>query len=441
MKIKTETMSYEKVLSLPKAIPFLPRHPDPLLRAAVRAASASELKAVHFRHREIGMERLRADEPCLILMNHSCFLDLKIAFTIFRHRPFNIVCTSDGFVGKKGLMRRLGCIPTKKFVPELDLLRDIQYCLRTLKTSVLMFPEASYSFDGTATPLPDSLGRCLKHLKAPVVMVRTYGAFLRDPLYNSLQLRDVDVSADVEYLLSPEDIAQKSAEELNGILRQCFTFDYFRWQKENRILVDEPFRADHLNRVLYQCPHCGVEGHMTGSGITLRCNVCGKEYELTEEGNMRAKTGETEISHIPDWYAWEREQVRKEIADGTYRLDVPVKIGVMTDYRAIYMVGEGRLVHTSDGFTLTGCGGALEYTQKPLASYSLYADYYWYELGDMICIGTRDILYYCFPQSGGDVVAKTRLAAEELFRMAKRRTRAGSTGSTKDARGAAPNPA
>ncbi len=53
------------------------------------------------------------------------------------------------------------------------------------------------------------------------------------------------------------------------------------------------------------------------------------------------------------------------------------------------------------------------------ASYSLYSDYYWYEVGDMICIGNTDVLYYCFPEAGRDVVAKTRLAAEELYKMGK----------------------
>ena len=39
-------------------------------------------------------------------------------------------------------------------------------------------------------------------------------------------------------------------------------------------------------------------------------------------------------------------------------------------------------------------------------------------MGDIICIGNQDVLYYCFPQ-GGDVVAKTRLAAEELYKLKK----------------------
>ena len=91
----------------------------------------------------------------------------------------------------------------------------------------------------------------------------------------------------------------------------------------------------------------------------------------------------------------------------------------MVDTDCIYSIGEGRLVHDRNGFLLTGCDGELHYEQKPLSSYSLYADYYWYKLGDMICIGDKKILYYCFPKNCGDVVAKTRLAAEELYKIVR----------------------
>ena len=46
-------------------------------------------------------------------------------------------------------------------------------------------------------------------------------------LYNNLQLRKVRVSAEVEYLLSPEEIAAKSPQELNLFLQEKFSFDYF----------------------------------------------------------------------------------------------------------------------------------------------------------------------------------------------------------------------
>ena len=418
MKV-TYGVSYKEVLDKKPPNPQKPAKPSFLLQTLIRALSVSDLKATNFKYDSIGMEKLSKKEPCLILMNHSSFIDLKIVNKIFYPRKYNIVCTGDGFVGRNWLMKNIGCIPTKKFVSEIDLLRDMLYAVKRYNSSILMYPEASYSFDGTATPLPQSLGRCIKMLNIPVVVIMTKGAFARDPLYNNLQLRQVDVSATVEYLLSPEEIQAKSPKEINELLAEKFSFDNFRWQKENGVVIDEDFRADYLNRVLYKCPNCLAEGKTVGKGTKLICKNCGKVYELCTDGSMKAENGETEFSHIPDWYKWERESVKQEIIDGNYKLDVEVDIHVMVDTKHLYSVGEGRLTHDREGFRLTGCGGELEYTQKPLSSYSLYSDYYWYKLGDMICIGNKDVLYYCFPKNCGDVVAKTRLATEELYKIVR----------------------
>ena len=419
MKIKVVDMTYEQALSQPSAKHCPPQKPSLAFRGLLRVASVPDLRATHFRCEKRGMEQLADDEPCLILMNHSCFLDLEIAETVIYPRPFKIVCTSDGFVGKEALMRSIGCIPTSKFCSDAALVRDMLYCVRKLKTSILLYPEASYSFDGTATPLPESIGKCVKALGVPVVMLRTYGAFARDPLYNGLQKRRVDVSAELKYLLSPAEIAQETVGTINERIFAEFTFDNFRWQQENHISVSEPFRADGLNRVLYKCPHCLTEGEMEGKGTTLVCHHCDKAYHLTEFGALEALDGEAAFTHVPDWYAWERRCVREELENGTYQLDIPVRICMMVNTKHICRVGEGRLHHDVNGFHLTGCGGKLDYFQKPTASYSLYADYFWYEIGDMLCIGDHKILYYCFPQGGGDVVAKTRLAAEELYRSTR----------------------
>lgn len=419
MKIKVKKMDYDEVLKQPSSKKLPPRRPSILFRTLLKLLSSSDLKATNFTYTQTGMGRWGKNEPALILMNHSSFIDLKIATTVIYPRPFNIVCTSDGFVGKDWLMRRIGCIPTNKFVTDAQLVRDILYALKTNNCSVLMYPEASYSFDGTATPLPESLGKCLKLLGVPVIMIRTYGAFSRDPLYNGLRLRNVDVSCNMEYVLSPEDIDNMTVDELNHKLSELFTFDNFDWQIENKVRISEPTRAEGLNRVLYKCPECLSEGSMAAKGTRISCKKCGCEYELSEYGEIIRTNGKARFSTVPKWYRWERECVKDEILYNNYKLDVPVEILMMVNTDCIYDVGEGRLVHDENGFKLTGCDGRLDYSQKPTASYSLYSDYFWYEIGDMICIGNKKVLYYCFPKCEGDIVAKTRLAAEEMYKLAR----------------------
>ena len=420
MKTTVVSKRYEEVVALPKEKRFKPMKQSMFFRVLLKVASGFGLAATHFKCNKIGMEQLKPNEPCLVLMNHSSFIDLEIVASVLFPRKFNIVATNDSFMGiMKWLMRLIGCIPTSKFVTDTTLIRDMIYCVNELKSSVVMYPEASYSFDGTATPLPDSIGRFVKMLGVPVVMIRTYGAFARQPLYNCLRKRKVQVTADMKYVLSAEDVAVKSADEINDIINTEFDFDNFKWQQENKISIPDAERAEGLNRVLYKCPHCMAESKMVGKGTTLTCEQCGKQYELTEYGYLQATEGDTKFEHVPDWYCWERECVRQEILDNTYELKVPVDICMMVDMKKIYRVGEGTLEHNKEGFHLTGCDGKLDYSQKPTASYSLYADYYWYEIGDVICIGDNKVSYYCFPKSEGDVVAKTRLATEEMYKIEK----------------------
>ncbi len=422
MKIKTKALPYEQVLALPRPERRKPRAPDPLLRAVARLAGAGDLKNARFTCQTERMDEM-GDGPYLILMNHSSFIDLEIVARVFRDKPYCIVCTSDGFVGKEGLMRALGCIPTNKFVTDVSLVGDMRYALNHEHCSVLLYPEASYSFDGRATPLPRRLGSMLKRLDVPVVGILTEGAFTRDPLYNCLQKRNVAVSATVRGLLTRDEVRQKTVAEMDAILDDMFSFDNFAWQESHGVETPEPFRADGLHRILYKCPRCGAEGETEGKGTRLVCHRCGTEYEMDTLGRMRASEGETEFAHIPDWYAWERAEVRRELEAGTYRLDTEVEIGMLVDFKAIYMVGSGRLVHDETGFTLTGCDGKLRFERPANQSYSLYADYYWYELGDVICIGDTHTQYYCFPK-GGVPVAKARLATEERYKLLRERRNA-----------------
>ena len=416
MKIRAVDKSYEDVCKIKKPEHIRPMKPSSLLRSVMRVASKPDLKAVDFSYTTDHMERAGSG-PWLILMNHSSFLDLEIASQMIP-MPYNIVCTSDGLVGKERLMRHLGCIPTQKFVTDVSLISDLKYALHKNATSVLMYPEASYSFDGTATRLPRKMGVLFKALKVPVVMITTYGSFARDPLYNNLQKRKVKVSAKMECLLTPEEIQDMPVKEMDDMVDEAFLFVYFKWQADNRISVTEPFRADGLNRILYKCPHCLKEGETEGSGTAFVCHNCGALYDMDEYGRLASRAENTVFSHIPDWYAWERECVRKEIISGTYRLETDVKIGIIVDYKSLYMVGDGKLTHDINGFVLTGCDGKLRYEQAPTKCYSCYSDYYWYEIGDVICIGDRDRLYYCFPDKK-DVVAKARIATEEMYSFVK----------------------
>lgn len=421
MKIKAIKRPYAEIIEEYKATKHehvKPKKPNMFFRTLLKLVSLPDLIATHFKCEKIGMDKLGKKEPAFFLMNHSSFIDLEIAASSLYPRAFNIVTTTDGFIGKDWLMRQIGCIPTKKFTADTTMVRDILYTVKKLNSSVLMFPEAGYTFDGTSTTLPDTLGKCVKMLGIPLVMIKTYGAFSRDPLYNNLQRRKVKVSATVEYLLSKEEIAAMPEEEILALIKDQFSFDGFKWQKDNGIKISEGFRADGLERILYKCPHCQAEGEMLGKGTEITCKACGVKYTLSEYGELVSTNADTKFSHAPDWYRWEREEVRREIESGKYSLDTPVNVWISLDTKKLYDIGDGNLVHTTDGFRLTDIDGNSIYEHKPLASYSICADFNFYEVGDVIAIANTECIYYCFPKNQSIPVAKARLAAEEIYKIA-----------------------
>lgn len=416
MKIKVIKTTPQKALQIQPPKHRKIKKPGILFPTLIRILSSFDMLATKFSYTTERMDKA-GKGPWLILMNHSSFIDLKIASKLFYPKRYLIVTTFDAFIGKGWLMQQLGCIPTPKFTADITLAKDIFTAIKDKKINVLLYPEAGYTFDGTSTTLPKSLGSIVKRLGVPVVSVITDGAFLRQPLYNELRTRKVKTSATVKCLLTPEEIQQKSVEEINGDIAKEFSFDNFRTQYENKTVIDDPERATGLHRVLYRCPHCNTEGKTEGKGARLTCHACGKTYEMDVYGQLSALEGETEFPHIPDWFAWQRACVREELERGEYSLDLDVDIAILTDYKAVYTVGKGRLTHDENGFTLRSDDGVIDYKQSPLSSYSVNSDYYWYTLGDVVCIGDKRRLYYCFPKE--NVVTKTRFAAEELYKMLK----------------------
>lgn len=415
MKIKTKVISTDELLEIKKPKRIKIKKSNIFWRTLIRLISIPDLLATHFTFTSEGIEKA-GKGPFLILMNHSSFLDLEIAFKILYPKPFSIVCTSDGFVGKKWLLRELGCIPTQKFVTDVSLVKDIIKSVKEYKTSVLMYPEASYSFDGTATDLPKSIGKLIKKLNIPVMTIIADGSFLRQPLYNGLKKRKVKVTAHYKCLLTSEQIENLTADEIDGLLKKEFSFDYFKSQKEKGIHIRENDRADFLERILFKCPDCLSEDTLIGKGTHIKCEKCQKSYFMDTLGSLCATEGETQFSHIPHWYDWQRQQIRNEILKGDYKREIDVTIAVLRDYKAIYFVGDGKLTHTDEGFRLLSDDKKIDFKLGAKASYSLYADYYWYEIADTVCIGDKEYLYYCFPKEKTSV-ARYRIATEEIYKI------------------------
>ena len=368
-------------------------------------------------NRHPGTENLKP--PYILLCNHNACMDFKVATQIIYPNKANYVVAIDGFIGREWLLRSVGCICTRKFTSDTVLVRQIRKVLDN-KDIAVIYPEARYSLCGTTAVLPTSLGKLCKLMKVPVATLICHGHHVNSPFWNLHDRRVKPTEADFSLILTPDELESLSVDEINDRIVEAFQYDDFAWQKERGIRTPYEKRAEGLQKVLYQCPHCGTEYRMKAGGTHLWCDHCGKEWEMTELGELRALEGETEFSHIPDWYEWERANVRKEVREGRYSTgELPVHVYSLPNALKFIKLGDGKMVHDGNGFRVWGTdfdGDPFEMVLPVPSLYSCHIEYeYLGKWGDCVDLNTLQDTWYTYPYDCDFAVTKMALATEELY--------------------------
>lgn len=366
--------------------------------------------------RRHGTEGLKP--PYLLLCNHNAFMDFKVATQIIYPNRANYVVAIDGFIGREWLLRQVGCICKRKFTNDTVLVRQLKRVIEKGNIAVV-YPEARYSLCGTTAVLPSSLGKLCKMLGVPVATLICHGHHVNSPFWN-LHDRGIHTEADFTLQFTPEELKELPHNVINERLVQAFRYDDFAWQKDKGILTNYKKRAEGLHKVLYQCPACGREHEMTSEGEILSCRSCGKQWRMLPTGELKALSGETEFSHIPDWYEWERANVRTQIEEGSYTSGVlPVHIDTLPNAKKFIRLGSGTLLHDMSGFHVRGTdvdGDPIEADWDVPSLYSVHIEYeYLGKYGDCIDLNTLKDTWYIYPEEQPFSVTKMALATEELY--------------------------
>ena len=356
--------------------------------------------------------------PYLLLSNHMAFVDFKVATkAIFPYRA-NYVVAIDGFLINEWLLRNVGCICKRKFTNDLQLIKHMRYAIEKNKSILALYPEARYSLCGTTSILPESLGKVAKLLNVPVVMLNMHGNYLSQPFWN-LEKRKVRLEADMTQILTQDDLQNLPISKINETINKAFIYDEYKWQKENNIKITFKNRAKGLHKILYQCPHCLKEFEMDSDLDQIWCNHCHKRWQMTELGELKALNSDTEFSHIPDWFEFQRANVREEILAGKYFFKDQVIVDSLPNAKAFIRLGEATLTHSMNGFTLEGeFDGEKLYLEKlPLSQYSVHIEYDYQGKGDCIDLSTLEDTYYLYPKNYNNIVTKIHFATEELYKI------------------------
>lgn len=344
--------------------------------------------------------------PYLVLSTHQGFCDYYIApLAMFPHRAI-YVSDMEGFAAfGNRLYRGLGCIAKRRYVSDISVVQNMRYALAE-KQSVVVFPESRHSNVGTTARLPDNMGKLAKIMGAPLVILSVNGSYLANPFWDEEHTRKLPIRACLECIFTAEEIKKHSPEEIQRRIEECLTYDEYRYQQENGILITDQKRAEGLHKPLYQCKSCGTKYHMESSGTILRCRNCGTKWELSEDGWL---VSDGEKVHIPIWYEWERNMACQEIEP----MEFQVIVEALPNEKGFIPLGRGSLKLDSEKFMLRVADQTLEFPHR--IRESVQTEYNYRGKGMCIVLSTQDCSYYIYSDDPHFQPTEIQFIGEYLF--------------------------
>ena len=356
--------------------------------------------------------------PYLILATHASFMDFPQIVCGIMPRTTGWVMSVEEFRRGDWLMGGIGGMPKRKFTHDIITAKHILYYLKKLKHTCTIFPEARFELAGVNERLDGALGKLCKLADVPVVMCKSFGNFINSPQWSKHPYRKIRQEAHIYQLLSKEQLKDMSAEQVQETIEKAFIKDEYKWQVEKNLHTKCKDRANGLYRILYKCPVCGKEFMMNSGGTNLWCEHCGAKWQMDTLSRLKGINTDKGFSHIPDWYNWEREEVRKEVMANEYRFEDDIRIeDYYSSKTGCIPVGQGHVVHDKNGFTITGMvdGRPFEVKKSVSSMYSVHIEYDFLGRGDAFDIATEKTTYFMFLKNAKNYLTKMHFATEELY--------------------------
>lgn len=303
----------------------------------------------------VGREHVPKRGPALLLANHVGFLD-PLVVSIAMGRPVQFLATPTVF--QKPVLGRVarffGVIPKKKFDADLPaIFKLIEWS--DLGSAVGIFPEGQRSWEGRTLEIVPGIGKLVRMLAAPVVVMRMYNADRVSPRWADKQRRGhVVVHIDEPIVFPIREKPSVIEEEISRRIR-VDPEDCPRAPVYGRRL------ALGIGKVLFFCPECYAAERLVERRNRVTCTECHTSWDVSSDNRLRRTDGDNTLPLINaidkmkeflDGKGWivDEERFRREgVALESKRMRLIDLSG-----RRPREIGTGRLQLTSAGLNLAG---------------------------------------------------------------------------------------
>ena len=250
----------------------------------------------------------RIEGPFLLVCNHVTDLDPVLVGCSF---PDQLYYVASEHLLRSGWAGRFvnwaqAPIPRQKGG---NAAGTVMAMLRTLKqgSSVGVFPEGNRCWDGVTGDFLPSIGKLARTSGAKLVTYRLEGGYFASPRWSGTSLRRGRMVGHVVNVYTPEELKAKKPEEINELIRADLHEDAYARQRKDPVLFRGRRLAEHMERLLFICPKCGMLHSLQSKGDTVRCWKCGFHFRYLPTGFLQGE--DLPYDNLRDWNRWQDGEI------------------------------------------------------------------------------------------------------------------------------------
>ena len=252
----------------------------------------------------------KVDFNYIVLANHLTEDDVVMAFSAFPEHMY-IVAGEHLLRSKnaKKIVWSQNPIFRYKGANGFDMIREV--LARTANGSnILLYPEGSRSFNGETVTLNTSTASLVKKAGCGLVTYHMEGGYFVAPRW-AYTVRRGPVKGEIRHILSPEEVAAMSKQELADLINKDIYENAYETQRKNRYRYEGERLAEGLENYLVVCSKCGAVDSMKSEGEKFWCEKCGQAGVYTPEGFLAGEG--LAYDSVYDWGKWSEEQLCERI--------------------------------------------------------------------------------------------------------------------------------
>ena len=253
----------------------------------------------------------------LVLFNHQTAFDQFFVALSFRKHLYFIASEdifSKGFLSS-ALRYLVAPIPIKKQTTDV---RAIMNCMRVAKEggSISLAPEGNRTYSGKTEYMSPSIAPLARKLGLPIALYHIKGGYGVQPRWAD-NVRRGRIDCYVSKVIEPETYMSLTDDELYNLIKEGL---YVNEANRNNLFFSRK-SAEHLERVLYYCPHCGFSTFET-TGDIVECTKCKLQARYLPTTEREGIGYRFPFRFVNDWYEAQNNFINS--VDVTTLTDTPV---------------------------------------------------------------------------------------------------------------------